>query len=88
MQLYLKSILLEEIGDYPRTHSIIALVKLIKRTGKYGWLIEEIEKRILDVRFMEDAYIAARYLASEYGEEKARVIVDFVEEVLRRGLVL
>ena len=88
MQLYLKSILLEEIGDYPRTHSIITLVKLIKRTGKYGWLIEELERRVIDVRFLEDAYIAARYLASEYEEEKTRVIVSFVEEVLRRGLVL
>ena len=88
MQLYLKSILLEEVGDYPRTHSITTLVKLIKRMGRYGWLIEEVERRVIDVRFMEDAYIAARYLASEYGEEESRVIVGFVEGVLRRGLVL
>jgi HEPN domain-containing protein len=31
VQLHLKSILLEEIGDYPRTHSISILISILKK---------------------------------------------------------
>jgi len=34
---------------------------------------------------MEDAYIAARYLAREYSREEAEVLVNLAEKVLSYG---
>jgi len=35
VQLYLKSLLLEELGDYPRTHSISTLLTILGKVEKY-----------------------------------------------------
>ncbi len=87
VQLHLKSILLEEFGDYPRTHSISLLVSILKKAPSYESLVKLLEERKRDVRLMEDAYIASRYLAREYTREEAEALVSLAREVLKHGKV-
>jgi len=85
VQLHLKSILLEKIGDYPRVHSILTLASILKRLPECKDLAELLERRRLEARSLEDAYIASRYLPREYAKEEAEALVNFAREVLRHG---
>lgn len=85
VQLHLKSILLEKLGDYPRTHSVSLLISILKKLPNYESLIKFLEERRKDVRLMEDAYIASRYLTREYTKEEAEVLVNIAKEVLKYG---
>lgn len=87
MHLFLKSVLLEKIGDYPRTHSISTILSILKRIEECKELVEFLERRRAEVGLMEDAYIAARYLVREYSEEEARSLVNLAKEVLKYGEV-
>jgi len=88
LQLYLKSILLEELGDFPRTHSISFLIQQIRKIPNRQQLTVLLEKRSDIIRLMEDVYIASRYLPRRYSEEDARLLVNAAKEVLRFGMVL
>lgn len=85
VQLYLKSVLLEKVGDYPRTHSLSTLLSLLKRAPGTEGLVELLERRRVELGLMEDAYIASRYLVREYSEEEAKVLMSLAREVLSFG---
>ncbi len=87
VQLHLKSILLEEIGDYPRTHSISILISILKKLTNYNSLLKFLEEKRNEIRLMEDAYIASRYLLREYTEDEAKTLVDIAKEVLKYGKI-
>jgi HEPN domain-containing protein len=83
VQLYLKSILLEELGDYPRTHSISYLFSLISKIQKYKDMGKFFEERKKIFRLMEDSYISSRYLPREFTREEAEELLNAAEEVLK-----
>jgi HEPN domain-containing protein len=85
VQLHLKSIILEKIGDYPRVHSIRTLSSILKRLPDCKVLADLLEEKRDEVRSLEDAYIASRYLLREYEREEAEVFVNLAREVLRFG---
>jgi len=85
VQLYLKSILLEKIGDYPRVHSILTLAFILKKLPDCKDLAEFLDKKKAEVRLLEDAYIASRYLLREYVKEEAEMLVNVASEVLKYG---
>ncbi len=85
VQLHLESILLEKLGDYPRTHSISLLISILKKTSNYDALVKFLEERRREVSLMEDAYIASRYLVREYTREEAEVLISVAKEVLKYG---
>lgn len=79
LQLLIKSKLLAEIGDFPKTHSLRELTKiLIKILPKSKKIIKE-NLGCLDI--LEDAYIASRYLLAEYGKEELKKCKNFVKEM-------
>jgi len=80
VQLHLKSILLEEVGDYPRTHSISSLISTLRKIPGHEGLVS-LEGRKREVSLMEDAYIASK-LAREYTREEAEALVKTAREVL------
>lgn len=84
-QLYLKSVLLEKTGDYPRVHSILTLVSILKKIPDCKDLAEFLEKKKVEIRLLEDAYMASRYLLKEYLKEEAETLVNFSKEVLKYG---
>jgi len=82
LQLYLKSVLLEAVGDYPRTHSIRALLSEIsKHLGR-----RDLENfmRVNRARLiaLEDAYFTARYSTNLFTQEDAEDAIKLVKEVL------
>jgi len=83
--LYLKSILLEKIGDYPGVLSILTLVFILKKLPDCKNLAEFLEKKKVEIRLLEDAYIASRYLLRKYVKEEAEMLVNVASEVLKYG---
>jgi HEPN domain-containing protein len=81
LQLHLKSILLEKIGDFPRTHS--ALISALRRLPYFRNLLEFLERKI-EIRLLEEEYIASSFFR-EHTEEEAEILVNLAEEVLRYG---
>jgi HEPN domain-containing protein len=90
-QLYLKATLLELVGDFPRTHSIIFLLNELKRVS--GKKVEDFvreNKRGLHV--LEDAYLTSRYFYKLFDREDVEDLISLAEKVmdlcerLRRGL--
>ncbi len=77
VQLYLKAIILEEVGQTPRTHSIR---QLLAQLGKI------IEKEIVYDRkslfMLESAYFNARYIAVTYDEEQAKDAINIAKELI------
>lgn len=90
-QLHLKATLLELIGDFPRTHSILLLLGELKRVNEKD--VEDFirrNKRRLHV--LEDAYLTSRYFYKFFDREDAEDLIAAAEEVvslceeLRRSL--
>ncbi|NHV59977.1 MAG: HEPN domain-containing protein [Candidatus Verstraetearchaeota archaeon] len=82
VQLYLKSLLLEELGDYPRTHSISTLLTILGKVEKYKNVAKILEIKKREIRLMEDAYISLRYLVREFDEEEAQTLIKLAKEII------
>ncbi len=77
VQLYLKSAILELSGEVPRTHSIRQLLAILSKL-----LNERFDFDRRSLIFLEDAYIKARYLGSEYERDDAEDAIKIAEEVI------
>lgn len=82
LQLYLKTVLLETVGDYPKTHSIrVLLSEIAKNLGR-----EDIANfmRINRARLiaLEDAYFTSRYSTTSFTKEDAEDALRLVKETL------
>lgn len=81
-QLYLKSVVLELVGEVPRTHLIRELLSILRRV-KYEKEIDEFIKthRAVLTR-LESAYLESRYLPKYYEKDEVRELVEAAEEVV------
>lgn len=79
-QLYLKSVLLELIGDYPRTHSAIALLKELERIDPSVGDFLARNKRGL--HNLEDSYLMSRYFYKTFDREDGEYLVSLAKEVV------
>ncbi len=81
-QLRLKAALLKVVGDYPKTHSIILLLKELGRVDE-----ERVKKFIEENRGMlhalEDAYLTSRYFLKTFGREDAVELLRVCRGVFR-----
>ncbi|WP_052883735.1 HEPN domain-containing protein [Infirmifilum uzonense] len=80
-QIYLKATLLELIGDYPRTYSLIHLLSELKRVDEKlvdGFIREN--KRGL--HNLEDAYLTSRYFYKSFDREDGEYLIDLAERVI------
>jgi HEPN domain-containing protein len=82
VQLYLKSLLLEELGDYPRTHSISTLLTILGKLEKYKNVAKILEIKKREIRLMEDAYISSRHLVRGFDEEEAQALIKLAKEII------
>ena len=84
VQLLLKYKLLLIAGDYPRTHSIRRLFRILLEYIKD----ENLENFYLDnvniVGDLESAYIAARYLPVEFERKEVENMIIFVKNLFKR----
>lgn len=63
IQLYSKYLLYKKIGDYPKTHSIIRLLRDIIRVYDAEELNDFLNKNLEAIYLLEEAYISSRYPA-------------------------
>jgi len=86
VQLYLKSVILELVGEVPRTHSIRQLLHMI-RTILDKEMAERIDEFVHSHRRLltglEEAYLASRYLFRIYEKDESEELVRFAKEVIR-----
>ena len=82
LQLYLKSILLELVGDYPRTHSVRRLLGEVNRLLNSSELEEFIRVNRIRLSVLEDAYLMAKYFVKEYSREDAEDMIKLVKETI------
>jgi len=85
VQLFLKSKLLERGAEFPRTHSVKKLMKLLSEISEAkckGRLEELLKNYALELGTLEDAYITSRYGVRDYEEEEAKRIVSAVKVIV------
>ena len=86
LQLFLKSKLLENGVDYPRTHSVRTLLEILQRVvseDRKKAIQDVLNKYLLELGILEDAYITSRYVMREFREEEVRRLLQVVKEVMR-----
>jgi len=84
-QLILEYKLLVKTGTYPRTHSLIRLLRELSKLTTRKDLEKFIDSEIMYLTRIEDAYIGARYLPRKYEEKEVEQLIKFVERF--RGLI-
>jgi len=83
VQLYVKSKLLELVGDYPRTHYIRVLLGELLRSIDDERLRRFIRDNRARISSLEDAYLMARYSEKEYFREDAEDAVSLARELIK-----
>jgi len=76
LQLFLKAIILKKFGDFPKTHKIKELLKLINFEPK--------EEEIMIINLLENVYIGGRYLEIEYSKEEYEIAMKFVKKIFEK----
>lgn len=77
-QLFVKSAMLEIIGEVPRSHSVREMLALLASSSpknKKG-IMKFMRENRRELRLMDDAYINSRYLPSEYTVGEAEILLD------------
>ena len=82
LQLYFKHLIYKRIGDYPKTHSLIRLIRDVMKVYDESSLREFYDKNLETLYLLEEAYIASRYLPREYDREIAERILEFSKRAL------
>lgn len=85
LQLFLRAKLMAEGVDYPRTHSVRALLELLsevvpeKRKSTVKGILENY---LLELGMLEDAYITSRYVTREFTKHEAEKLTKAVKEIM------
>lgn len=85
-QLILKYKLLVKTGTYPRTHSIVRLMRALDAAMPEKGLASLIDSEIMNITKVEDAYIVSRYFPRRYEEKEVKNLIEFAdrfEKVIR-----
>lgn len=85
LQLSLKSKVLASGVDYPRTHSVRALLELLSdlASEEEKPIIEQIlDNYLLELGMLEDAYITSRYVMREFRRREAEMLMKVVRKVI------
>ena len=83
LQLLLKYKLLIEIGDYPKTHSLRRLFRILIDVLNDEALKDFFLKNIDTTGNLESAYIASRYLPVEFEKKEVENMIKLVKNSFR-----
>lgn len=84
-QLFLKTRMLDEVGEIPRVHGVRELLGMLAgSTPERGRAIRSFSRRNREeLRLLDDAYISARYLPTAYTKEEAAALVRLARQIRR-----
>jgi len=71
-----------EHGDYPKTHSIIRLLKDVAKVYDDRSIDDFVSRNLEALYLLEEAYISSRYLPREYDQDIATRILKIGEDIL------
>jgi len=86
LQLFLKAKVLAEGVDYPRTHSVRALLEILSElvpVDKKSSVKGVLENYLLELGVLEDAYITSRYLMREFTRQEVEKLAKAVKEIMK-----
>ena len=78
-QLLLKYKLLVKTGTYPRTHSLVRILRELNAAYPGKNLSSFIESEILYLTKMEDVYVVSRYLPRRFERREVEQLLAFAE---------
>ncbi len=81
-QLLVKQRLLVKVGTYPRTHSLMSLLRDLSRIVPGVKRLVEDPKSVLMITKIEEAYISSRYIPRRYEKLEVEEMLNFAKEVL------
>lgn len=85
LQLFLKSKILAQGINYPRTHSVRELLEILSKIAPENQrptIKAMMQKHILELGMLEDAYITSRYIMREYTREETEKLTKTVKEIM------
>jgi HEPN domain-containing protein len=82
VQLYVKSVLLEKVGDYPRLHHIRVLLSELAKYASSKELEGFLRDNRIGISSLEDAYLLSRYTSKTYVKEDAEDMAGLAETVI------
>ena len=86
LQLFLKAKLLAEGIEYPRTHSVRALLELLLAVvdeDKKAVIRGVLENYLMELSVLEDAYITSRCLMRDFSRQEVERLAKAVREIMK-----
>jgi HEPN domain-containing protein len=86
LQLFLKAKVLAEGVDYPRTHSVRALLEILSELvpeNKKSTIKGILENYLMELGILEDAYITSRYVMREFTKQEVEKLTKAVKEMMK-----
>jgi HEPN domain-containing protein len=81
IQLYSKYLIYKKMGDYPKIHDIVRLLKDLSRIYDNCGLRDLISNHLETLYLIEESYISSRYLPREYDRDIALKILEFADKI-------
>ncbi|RLE53676.1 MAG: DNA-binding protein, partial [Candidatus Methanomethylicota archaeon] len=85
-QLMLKYKLLIKTGTYPRTHSVIRLLRELSKIAEELKELLSSREAMIYLTKIEDTYIGARYLPRRYEKVEVEEMLRFTREVFKPAI--
>jgi HEPN domain-containing protein len=86
LQLFLKSKILVEGINYPRTHSVRELLEILSEVApenKKTIIKNKLQNYLLELGILEDAYITSRYIMREFTKQETKKLTKTVKEIMK-----
>ena len=86
LQLFLKSKILVEGINYPRTHSVRELLEILSEVApenKKPIIKNKLQNYLLELGILEDAYITSRYVMREFTKQETEKLTKTVKEIMK-----
>lgn len=81
-QLYLKHYLFAKTQDFPRLHSLDALLQDVAKIHESPKSVEEFAKNnVVAINDLSEAYLTSRYLPTSFPKEKLEIMKNLVEKL-------
>ena len=75
-QLYSKYLMYRKLGDFPKVHSLVRLLRDLARVYGDCRLGEFISQNLEALYLLEESYISSRYIPREYDREVALRVIN------------
>lgn len=83
VQLWLKYLIFQKAGDFPKTHYLDSLIKNLAEIYNLPKLTEYYSSHTLEFKSLEDAYLTSRYFPKDLSESEAKKFLEFASLFLK-----